>query len=120
MLFKTLPHVISNAARNLKKTYYVYILANKQGLFYTGVTNNLERRIIEHKSKLIPGFTLKYNITRLMYFCEFGYINDAIEWEKKVKDWRKEKKIALIKTINFELKDLAEELDFSSGKPDSK
>lgn len=93
--------------RNLK-SYYVYILVNRSGLFYTGITNNLERRIYEHKNKLVKGFTEKYNINKLMYYSEFSDVNEAIAWEKKVKDWRREKKISLIKTINPNLTDLGE------------
>ncbi len=92
------------------KSYFVYILASKTGTLYIGVTDNLERRISEHKNKLTPGFTSKYNIDRLMYFEEFNKIEDAIIMEKKLKGWNRQKKIDLIKTINPETKDLAESL----------
>lgn len=94
------------------KSYYIYILASKTGTLYIGVTNNLERRIYEHKHKLIPGFTEKYNINRLMYYQEFDDIEQAIEMEKKVKGWRRQKKTNLIKTINPDIRDLAEEMSF--------
>ncbi len=92
------------------KSYYVYILASKTGTLYVGVTNDLERRVLEHKRKLISGFTARYDIDRLIYFQEFGDIKQAIESEKKIKGWTRQKKIDLIKTINPDVKDLAEGL----------
>ena len=80
--------------------YYVYILASKSRALYIGVTNNLERRLFEHRQKLIPGFTSKYNISRLVYFELFGEVRDAIAREKQLKGWRREKKIALIESLN--------------------
>ena len=90
------------------KTYYVYIMASKTGTLYIGVTNNLTRRVLEHKNKLIDGFTEKYSIDRLMFYQEFDDINQAIEMEKKIKKWGRQKKIDLIKSINPSIKDLAE------------
>ena len=75
-------------------------------------TNDLERRITEHRSGLIPGFTQKYNCCKLVYFEEYSDINQAIEREKKLKKWRREKKDWLIRTVNPELNDLYE--DFST------
>jgi len=90
---------------------YVYIMTNKYNtVFYTGVTNNLTRRVYEHKQKLIEGFTKKYNLVKLVYFEEFHHVEDAIASEKKIKGWKRVKKIALIKTINPEWKDLGEAL----------
>ncbi len=89
------------------KTYYVYIMINKSRTLYTGVTNNLERRVYEHKIKLIPGFTSKYNITRLIYHEEFSDINFAIEREKQIKGWLRAKKLALIEKVNPGWKDLS-------------
>lgn len=90
------------------KQYYVYILTNySNNVLYTGVTNNLERRIYEHKNKLIDGFTKKYNLNKLVYFDEFSDINDAISAEKKVKGWLRIKKINLVKSRNPEWKDLS-------------
>ncbi|MBI5035084.1 MAG: GIY-YIG nuclease family protein [Chloroflexi bacterium] len=98
----------------MTKNYYVYILTNKSRTFYTGVTNNLERRVSEHKQKLIEGFTKRYNITLLVYYEVFSDIREAIAREKQVKDWRREKKIALIESMNPEWKDLSAEWgDFS-------
>ena len=98
----------------MTKNYYVYIMTNKSRTFYTGVTNNLERRVYEHKHKLIEGFTKRYNITLLVYYEVFSDIREAIAREKQVKDWRREKKIALIASMNPGWKDLSAEWgDFS-------
>jgi putative endonuclease len=89
-------------------TYYVYIMTNRYDtVFYTWVTNNLERRVYEHKNKLIDGFTKRYNINKLIYYEDCGDIKDAIIREKEIKWWRREKKVNLIKTINMNLKDLS-------------
>jgi putative endonuclease len=90
------------------KNYFIYILTSDTGTLYTGVTNNLENRIYQHKHKLIDGFTKKYNITRLVYFEETTDIYAAIQREKEIKGWRRSKKVNLIKTINPTWKDLAE------------
>jgi|WetSurMetagenome_2_1015567.scaffolds.fasta_scaffold28637_1 putative endonuclease len=89
------------------KTYFVYILASKKnGTLYIGVTNNLLRRIIEHKEKIIKGFTEKYNVERLVYYETFNYVNDAIKREKVLKEWNRKWKIMLIEKTNREWKDL--------------
>ena len=93
---------------NTTKTYYVYIVASKSRTLYTGVTNNLERRVYEHKRKLIPGFTRKYNIDRLVYFEDWGDIRDAIGREKQIKGWLRTKKVALIIAKNPTWKDLSQ------------
>ena len=67
------------------KTYYVYIMTNDTRTLYTGVTNNLERRVLEHKRKLLPGFTRQYNINRLVYYEIFGDIRAALAREKRLK-----------------------------------
>jgi putative endonuclease len=67
------------------RTYFVYIMTNKSRTIYTGVTNDLERRVVEHKRKLIKGFTKKYNITELAWFEEFNDVVQAIESEKRIK-----------------------------------
>ena len=83
------------------KSYYVYILTNTYNtVFYTGVTSNLERRIYEHKNKLVDGFTKKYNIWKLIYFEESNDVRDALEREKQLKDYRREKKLTLIAKDN--------------------
>ncbi len=91
-----------------KKEYYVYILSNKRGALYTGVTNNLERRVYEHKNKLVEGFTKRYNITRLIYFESTDDVTSAITREKQIKGLLRSKKVALIKTMNPKWEDLSE------------
>ena len=90
------------------KQYFVYILTSKSGTLYTGMTNNLERRIYEHKNKLIDGFTKKYNVDRLVYYEVFGEVRDAIAREKQIKGWVRKKKIELIKSTNPKWLDLSE------------
>lgn len=90
--------------------YYVYILTNQYNtVLYTGVTNNLERRLYEHKNKLINGFTKKYNVDKLVYFEQTDNINSAITREKQIKGWIRKKKDELIASINAEWKDLSED-----------
>ena len=92
-------------------TYYIYIMSSpNNSTLYIGVTNDIERRIQEHKSGLIPGFTQKYNCCKLVYYEQYSDINQAIEREKKLKKWRREKKEWLIKTMNPELQDLGDEI----------
>ena len=93
----------------MQKEYYVYIMTNKSRTLYTGVTNNLMRRVGEHKQKLIPGFTSKYNITMLVYYESTPDIHLAIAREKQIKGWLRARKIALIESNNPEWKDLSEE-----------
>ncbi|NTU98089.1 MAG: GIY-YIG nuclease family protein [Chlorobiaceae bacterium] len=91
--------------------YYVYILASKMhGTLYTGITNNLERRVFEHKVKLIDGFTKKYSVDKLVYFESCMDVKDAIVREKQIKGWKREKKIALIESSNPGWEDLSEKL----------
>ncbi len=91
------------------KEYFVYIMTNKSKTLYTGVTNDLERRVFEHKHKLAPGFTSKYNISKLIYLEQFSDINEAIYREKQIKGWLRAKKIALIESLNPEWSDLTED-----------
>jgi putative endonuclease len=93
----------------MMKYYYVYVMTNKFRTLYTGVTNNLERRVWEHKNKAIPGFTSKYNITKLVYYEDGTQIEEAIAREKQIKGWLRAKKIALIETMNPEWRDLSED-----------
>ncbi|NMB92176.1 MAG: GIY-YIG nuclease family protein [Parcubacteria group bacterium] len=87
--------------------YYVYILTNKNNtVLYTGVTNDLIRRVYEHKNKLIPGFTMKYNICKLVYYETYDNIEDAIQREKRIKKWYRHWKIELINKFNPDWKDL--------------
>jgi len=89
------------------KSYYVYIMTNKSKTLYTGVTNNLERRVYEHKHKLVAGFTSRYNITKLVYYQETNDVQEALLKEKQIKGWLRSKKITLIETENPEWKDLS-------------
>ena len=91
------------------KLYYVYIMTSPGGTLYTGVTNNIWLRVLAHKRKKQPGFTNKYNITRLVYYEETRYVNDALAREKEIKGWRRNKKIQLIESINPKWVDLAED-----------
>jgi putative endonuclease len=88
-------------------------MTNNSKTLYTGVTNDLERRIFEHKQKMVKGFTKKYNITKLVYYEETCDIDSAIEREKQIKGWLRSKKIGLIESINPEWDDLAKCLDSS-------
>lgn len=90
------------------KQYYVYLMASFQQTLYVGVTNNLERRVYEHKTKIHPqSFTARYNIDRLVYCETFNDIRDALAREKQIKSWRRSKKIALIEAENPRWKDIS-------------
>lgn len=87
--------------------YYVYILSNHYNtIVYTGVTNNLIKRVFEHKSKMCDGFAEKYNVNKLVYFEVCSDVKDAIAREKQIKGWKREKKNALINAVNPNWKDL--------------
>ena len=93
------------------KTYFIYITTNPVNtVFYTGITNNLIKRIYEHRSKKFSGFTLKYNVVKLVYYEMFEDVNLAIQREKQIKAGSRIKKIKLIKSKNPLLKDLYESL----------
>lgn len=89
------------------KEYYVYILTNKSRTLYTGVTNDLERRVYEHRRKLVPGFTAKYRTTQLVYFEVTQDVHAALAREKQIKGWLRAKKIALIESVNPKWEDLS-------------
>ena len=92
-------------------TYYIYILANKTNqVIYIGVTNNLKRRVYEHKNALIDGFTKKYHVDKLVYNECFSNIKDALKREKQLKSWRREKKNILINQMNPYWNDLYEHM----------
>ncbi len=95
--------------RLLLKTYYVYILSSRQRTLYTGVTGDLPRRVQEHRLKLVEGFTKRYNVTQLVYFESTTDVLAAIAREKQIKRWSRSKKIALVRSMNPEWKDLAVE-----------
>ena len=95
----------------MSKHYYMYIMTNKYNtVLYTGITNNLKRRIYEHKEKLVAGFTNKYNITKLVYYEVFDDPENAISREKQIKAGSRQKKIQLIDSINKEWLDLYEHI----------
>ena len=95
----------------MNKDYYVYILTNKiNTVLYTGITNNLERRIYEHKLKYFKGFTAKYNVTKLVYFEIYSDIYEAIQREKQIKNGSRQKKLDLVQRMNPRWKDLADDM----------
>lgn len=87
---------------------YVYILASKPGVLYTGVTSRLARRTIEHRQKLVEGFSSKYNVNRLVYWEKHRDIRGAIGREKEIKGWSRAKRVELIESLNPKWRDLAE------------
>jgi putative endonuclease len=89
------------------KQYYVYIMTNRSRTLYTGVTNDLQRRVYQHKHGMGSRFTSKYNIHRLAYFEVFADIRDAIAREKQIKGWLRAKKVALIESMNPTWEDLS-------------
>lgn len=91
------------------KQFYVYIMANKHNsVMYTGMTNDLNRRVIEHKNKLVKGFSNLYNTNKLVFYEQYQYVNDAIKREKQIKKLLRREKIELINNMNKEWNDLAE------------
>jgi putative endonuclease len=90
------------------KTYYVYIMTNNSRTLYTGVTSDLIRRVFQHKHKLLPGFTQKYNLKRLVYYETCGDVRAAIQREKQIKGWVRSKKVALVLSVNHAWRDLSE------------
>ena len=93
----------------IMKNYYVYILASKKnGTLYIGVTNDLIKRIYEHKNKLTEGFTCKYQVNRLVYYETTSEITVALRREKQLKNWKRDWKIELIEKNNPQWKDLSE------------
>jgi putative endonuclease len=91
----------------MSRTYYVYILASASGVLYSGITNSLQRRVAQHRLRQVPGFTAKYNVTRLVYYESFGEVSLAIAREKEIKAWRRAKRVALIESMNPKWADLA-------------
>lgn len=91
------------------RRFYVYILTNWNGkVMYIGITNDLQRRMFEHRNKQVLGFTAKYNVTRLVYVEETTDVVAALAREKEIKKWRREKKDALVRTLNPTFADLSE------------
>ena len=95
----------------MDKQYYVYIMTNKRNnVLYTGVTNDLVKRVYEHKKKFVDGFTKKYNIAKLVYYDATKDVEEAILREKKIKAGSRLKKIELVESMNKEWKDLYDEI----------
>jgi putative endonuclease len=92
------------------RRFFVYIMTNRprSHALYTGIAGDLTRRVFQHKNKLVPGFTSRYNLTRLVYYEEFVYPDAAINREKEIKGWRRSKKIRLVEGMNPHWNDLAE------------
>jgi len=93
------------------KQYFVYIMTNRSGTLYTGVTNNLQRRVNEHRSGSVPGFTSIYRITHLVFYETTNNVKEAIAREKQIKGWVRKRKIELIESVNPEWEDLAADWD---------
>ena len=89
------------------RSYYAYIMASRSRVLYVGFTNDLVRRVVEHKRGLVPGFTSRYHVTRLVYFEQFADVRDAIAREKEIKGWARARKIRLIEARNATWEDLA-------------
>ena len=89
------------------RSYYVYIMTNRSKTLYIGVTNDLEHGFLQHKLKVVPGFTSRYHIDRLVYYEETNDIRTAIAREKQLKGWLRAKKITLIESVNPQWKDLS-------------
>ena len=94
----------------MEKLYNVYILASRSKILYTGVTNNLAFRISQHREGLVPGFTSRYRIHRLVYFETFRDVRTAIAREKQIKAWTRAKRVALIEARNLTWEDLSAEM----------
>ncbi len=92
----------------MRNRFWVYIMSSQSGTLYAGVTNSLDRRVFEHKHHRFPGFTARYNCTRLVWFEEHSDVRIAIAREKQIKCWLRAKKIALIESLNPRWTDLAE------------
>jgi putative endonuclease len=97
----------------MRASYFVYILASgRNGTLYVGVTNDIVRRMSEHKGKLVPGFTRKYGVDKLVYLEEYASILEARARERAVKRWSRAWKLALIEKTNPQWRDLSDELAF--------
>ncbi len=118
--------VILSRAKNLVEgiddsvsQFYVYIMASYRGTLYTGVTNDLTRRVFEHRYKLLQGFTKKYNISKLVFYETTADVRSAIEREKQIKGWLRSKKVALIESLNPYWLDLAKGWEEDTTSPDT-
>ena len=91
----------------MSRVYHVYIMASLSGVLYIGITGNLRRRVHEHKNDLLPGFTRRYRVHRLVYFEDTPHVADAIAREKQLKGWTRRRKVELIESCNPHWIDLA-------------
>ncbi|HTR64293.1 MAG TPA: GIY-YIG nuclease family protein [Terriglobales bacterium] len=91
----------------MQKIYYVYIMASQRRVLYIGITSHIEHRVFEHKTHALGGFSAKYNVTHLVYLERYTSVIQAIRREKELKDWRREKKVALIEASNPKWHDLS-------------
>jgi putative endonuclease len=108
----------STAMRSVNtRIYYVYIMASASRVLYIGVTNHIERRVLQHRQRRVPGFSSRYNTRELVYVESFGDVRAAITREKQLKGWLRSKKIALIESLNAQWKDLSAdwEIDRAAG-----
>jgi putative endonuclease len=99
--------MLSWQMRSGSSSFFVYIVASASRTIYIGITNDLRRRVDEHKAKALPGFTATYNVHRLVWFEEFADAATAISREKELKNWRRAKKIKLIESMNPAWNDLS-------------
>ncbi|HLZ51997.1 MAG TPA: GIY-YIG nuclease family protein [Candidatus Acidoferrum sp.] len=102
-----LPSAMYNLSAIPIMVYHIYIMASASGVLYTGVTSHLEARVAQHKQRLFPGFSARYNTVKLVYFEPFSDVRDAIAREKQFKRWRREKKVFLIERANPTWRDLS-------------
>jgi len=91
----------------LQKGYFVYIMSSQRRVLYVGISSNLPRRVWQHKTGALEGFTWKYKVSQLVYYECFRNVRDAIHREKEIKGWMRQKKIALIESVNPDWKDLS-------------
>ncbi len=94
----------------MERVFHVYFMTGSSGVIYLGVTSHLTRRVFQHKQKLLPGFTKKYNLTKLVWFEPHSTARSAIAREKEIKKWRRSKKVALIESLNPHWNDLSPSL----------
>lgn len=106
---------LTNVRYTINMSHYVYILTNKSNTLYVGSTNNLKRRLYEHKIRKTYHFTAKYRINKLIYYSIFDTALEAIQTERRIKGWTRKRKIELIKSQNPEFQDLLDESEINSG-----
>jgi putative endonuclease len=94
----------------MERVFHAYFMAGNSGVIYLGVTSHLAKRVFQHQQKLIPGFTKKYNLTKLVWFEPHSTARSAIAREKEIKKWRRAKKVALIESLNPHWTDLSPSL----------